>query len=68
MSKYTEETLVKLLKEDLISIVLPQQTEIDAANSTVMDQIHEFNENSGKLQSALAVTKQVSSVLSERLV
>ena len=30
MSKCTEETLDKLLKKDLISIVLSQQTEMDA--------------------------------------
>ena len=39
MSKYTEETLDKLLKKDLLSIVLSQQTEMDAANSEIMDQI-----------------------------
>ena len=35
MSKYTEETLDKLLKKDLISIVLSQQTQMDAANSEI---------------------------------
>ena len=68
MSKYTEETLDKLLKKDLISIVLSQQTEMDAANSEIMDQIRKFNENFEKLQSELTVAKQVNSVLSERLV
>ena len=33
MSKYTEETLDKLLKKDFTSIVLSQQTKMDAANS-----------------------------------
>ena len=68
MSKYTEETLDKLLKKDLISIVLSQQTQMDAANSEIMDQLRKFNENSEKLQSELIVVKQVNSVLSERLV
>ena len=36
MPKHTEETLDKLMKKDLISIVLSQQTEVDAANSKVM--------------------------------
>ena len=45
MSKCTEETLDKLLKKDVISIVLSYQTEIDAANSEIMDQIRKFNEN-----------------------
>ena len=63
MSKYTEKTSNKLLRKDLISIVLSQQTEIDAANSGVMDQILEFNENYEKLQSRLNVAKRVNSVL-----
>ena len=68
MSKYTEETLDKLLKKDLISIALSQQNEMDASNSKIMDQIRKFNKNFEKLQSDLAVAKQVNSVLSERLV
>ena len=36
MSKYTEETLDKLLKKGIISIVLSQQTEMDAANSEII--------------------------------
>ena len=68
MSKYTEETLDKLLKKDLIPIVLSQQTEIDAANSEIMDQIHKFNENFEKLQFELIVVKQVNTVLCDRLV
>ena len=68
MSKYTEETLDKLLKKDLISIVVSQQTEMDAANSEIMDQIRKFNENLEKLKSELIVVKQVNSVLSGKLV
>ena len=67
MSKYTEETLDKRLKKDLISIVLSKQTEMDTANMEIMDQIGKFNENFEKLQSELIVVKQVNSVLSERL-
>lgn len=62
MSKYTEESFDKLLKKDLISIALSQQTDIDAANSDVMDQTHEFNETYEKLQSLLNVAKRVNSV------
>ena len=67
MSKYTEETLDKLLK-DLISMVLLQQAKMDAANSQIMDQIRKLNEDFEKLQFELTVAKQVNSVLSERLV
>ena len=68
MSKYTEETLDKRLKKGLISIVLPQQAEMGAANSKIMDQIPKSNENLEKFQSEVTVVKQVNSVLSERLV
>ena len=68
MSKYTDETLDKLLKKDLIPIVLSQQTEMDAVNSEIMDQIRTFNENFKKRQSELTVAKQANSVLTERLV
>ena len=68
MSEYTEETLGKLLKKNLISMVLSQQTEMDASNSQIMDQIRKFNEDFEKLQSKLTTAKQVNSVLSERLV
>ena len=39
MSKYTEKTLDKLLKKDLNSRVLPQQTKMDDANREIVDQI-----------------------------
>ena len=68
MLKYTKETLDKLLKKDIVSIVLSQQTQMDAANSEIMDQIRKFNENFEKLPSELIVEKHLNSVLSERLV
>ena len=49
LSQYPEEALDKLLVKDLISIVLPQQTEMDAANSEIMDQTRKFHENFEKL-------------------
>ena len=58
----------KVLEKDLLLIVLPQQTEMDTANSKIIDQIRKFNEIFEKLQSELTVAKQVNSVLSEKLV
>ena len=68
MSKYTDETLDKLLKKDLIPIMLFQQTEMDAANNEIMDQIRKVNKTFEILQSEQTVAKQVYSVLSEKLV
>ena len=62
MWKYTEEILDKLLKKDLVSIVLSQQTKMDAVNSKITNQIRKFNENFGKLQSELTVVKHLFSV------
>ena len=39
-----------------------------AANSEIIDQMHNFNENVEKLQFQLTVDKQVNSLLSKRLV
>ena len=49
-------------------MVLSQQAKTDAANSQIMDQIRQLNEDFEKLQFELTVAKQVNSVLSERLV
>ena len=68
MSKYTEETLDKLLKKVLISIVLSQQTKMDDVNSEIKDQIRKFNEIFENFQFELIIAKQVNLVLSERLV
>ena len=57
MSKYTEETLDKLLKKDLISMMLSQQAKMDAANSQIMDQIRKLYEDFEKLQFELLLSK-----------
>ena len=67
MSKCMGKALDKLLKKDLILIVLSQQTEMNTAKSEIMDQMRKFNENF-ELHSELAVANQVNSVLSERVV
>ena len=65
MSRYTEETLDKLLKKYLISIVLSQETEMVGSNSEAMDRIRKFNQNFEKLQPELTIAKQVNSVLKD---
>ena len=65
MSRYTEETLDKLLKKYLISIVLSKETEMVGSNSEAMDRIRKFNQNFEKLQPELTIAKQVNSVLKD---
>ena len=68
MSKYIEETLDKLLKKDIILIVLSLKTKLDIVNRDALGKVCIFNEEVEKLQSVLTVTTQVSLALPDRLV
>ena len=45
MANYTEDGLDKLLKKDLISIILSQQRKIDQDNIGWLDEIRKLNDN-----------------------
>ena len=54
MSEYTEESLDKMLKKDLILIVPNFQIKIaekNNSNNELLDEIHKFNNNFSKLPS-----------------
>ena len=71
MSEYTVESLDKMLKRDLIPIVLNLQSTItdkNNSNNELLEQTRKFNDNISKLQSDLAVTKHVNTELTERIV
>ena len=40
MSSYTEENVDKLLKKDLIAIVLAMQSKMSASNAEVLEEMH----------------------------
>ena len=61
MSSYTEENLDKLLKKDLIAIVLAMQPKMSANSAKVMEEIHKLNSKFDILQSDLLVIKKVNS-------
>ena len=66
MSEYTEESLDKMPKRDIIPIVINLQSTIaDKNNSSnqLLEEIRTFNHNSSKLKSELAVTNQVNTEL-----
>ena len=63
MSQDTEEALDKMLKRELIPIVLSLQNKITEDNNA----IHKFNDNFAKLQAEL-VTRRVNSELCKRIV
>ena len=63
MSEYTEESLDKKLKRDLIPIVLNLQSTIadkNNSNNELLEPIRKFNDNFSKFQSELAVTTELT--------
>ena len=75
MPQYTEESLDKLLKRELILIVLSLDEQnrsleirMPEVNNEVVEEIRKFNENFSKLQSELSVAKRVNTELTKRIV
>ena len=68
MSQYTEETLDKMLKKELIPIVLSLQNKIIEDNNTMLQQMRNFNDNFAKLEAELVVNKLLNSGLCKRSV
>ena len=68
MSSYTEEKLEKLLKKDLIAIILAMQSKMSANSAEVLEEIRKLNSKFDILQSDLLVTKKDNSELSSKLV
>ena len=70
--QYTQESLDKLLKRELIPIVLSleeQNRSLQSRMSEVNNEVvGKFNENSSKLQSELSITKSVNTELTKRIV
>ena len=68
MSQYTEEALDKMLKRELIPIVLSLQNKITEDNNAMLQEMRKFNDNFAKRQAELVVTKRVNSELCKRIV
>ena len=67
MANYTEDGLDKLLKKDLISIILSQQRKIDQDNIGWLDEICKLNDFS-KLEADVKIAKNINNLLSQRVV
>ena len=70
ITQYTEESLDKMLKRELIPIVLSLeeqnrslQSRMSEMNNEVVEEMGKFNENFSKLQSELSITKSVNTEL-----
>ena len=75
MPQYTEESLDKLLKRELIPIVLSLeeqnrslQSRMSEVNNEVVEELRKFNGNFSKLQSELSIAKRVNTELTKRIV
>ena len=71
MATYTNESLDKLYKKDLIPIVLSLQNKFNEANNSkteLLNEMRKLNDKFDKLQSNVCVTKKVNNILSSRLV
>ena len=68
MANYTEDGLDKLLKKDLISIILSQQRKIDQDNISWLDGICKLNDNFSKLEADVKIAKNINNLLSQRVV
>ena len=75
MPQYTEESLDKLLKRELIPIVLSLekqnrslQSRMSEVNNEVVEEMGKFKEKFSKLQSELSIAKRVNTKLTKRIV
>ena len=72
MASYTNDSLGKLRKQDLIPIVLSLQCKLDEvnneANNKVLEEVRNLSDTITKLSSELSITKNVNTLLSSRLV
>ena len=67
MATYTNESLEKINKRDMINIALSLQSKLDEANKRVVEEIRKLSDAILELQSELAVSREVNSLLSNRL-
>ena len=65
MVNYIEDGLDKLLKKDLISIILSQQRKIEQDNTGWLDEIRKFNDNISKLEADVKIVKNMNHLLSQ---
>ena len=74
MATYSEESLDKLLKKDIINTVLSLQTEMQSkitemqSNTKILEEVRKLNDKFTNLESQLLVTKNVNSLLQERVI
>ena len=62
MATYTNKSLEKINKRDMINIVLSLQSKLDKGNKHVLEEIRKLSDAALKLLSDLAVSQQVNKI------
>ena len=71
MAAYTEGTVDKLSKKELIGITLSLQNKVEQytnVNNDALEEIRKFNENFVKLESEINIVKKVNTLLNKRVI
>ena len=67
MATYTGDSLDKLREQNLILTALSLQSKLEDKDNTVLEEVRKLNESISKLDTELAVTKNVNNLLLTRL-
>ena len=67
MDALTEESSNKLIKPDLLALVVSLQSKINSVNSYSVNELHKKREGFDQIKSDLSVTKRVNTLTSEWL-
>ena len=68
MASRTEETIDKLSKKNIISIVLSLQSELACSNAKVLEEVRKLNDKFVQLESQLLLTQNVNTLLQKRVI
>ena len=68
MTTYSEDSLRKFNKDDLVGIALSLQSKMEFSNAKVLEELKLLNDKFGKLEADLAIARNANSLLPFRLV
>ena len=68
MASYTEDTLDKISKKNVIEIALALQDKVESGNTAILEEIRKLNDNFEKLEGELIVSKKVNGELQKDII
>ena len=68
MASYTEDTLDKLSKKNVIEIALALQDKVESGNTEILEEIRKLNDNFKNIEGELIVSKKVNSELQKHII